>query len=176
MSDPESMLSKPEVQELLRMKLHVDQDALQIRADLIADADRTWTFKASDGRKIKLRRLSYSEMIRLVWVNMPDIIKQASEIPLELDEESGQVQVREDRALTLEEQAQNFEAGCLALGAANVSGVTADQIAHLENAKQFVDEAFPFLMEKSGWSSRAVEKLTFFRRFTRRVSVWLHAL
>jgi hypothetical protein len=106
-------------------------------------------------------------MITLVWVNMPDAIKQASELPVELDEESGEVHPREERPLTLEEQAQNFDVACLALGAANMNGLTADQIAHLSNAKQFVDEALPFLMDKSGWSAGAVEKLSFFRRLTR---------
>lgn len=142
--------------ELQKKLRGVERDLVQVKIDLLEEADRILPFQASDGTQIHLRKLSWGEATRIIFAKMPESLGPDDQ-PLEI---------------TIQTQLRSYDAACEALSVASIQGLTPEQVARAGKAnggKTFVDEAIHYLMAKSYLLPEKVDDLQFFRRFRRRL-------
>jgi hypothetical protein len=140
---------------LVNAKKGADRDMLQVKIDLLEEADKILPFQASDGTQIHLRKLSWGEATRIIFAKMPETLNE-----------------NEPLKITIQTQLRSYEAACEALSVASIQALTPEQVGRAGKAnggKDFVDEAVRFLMEQSYLTPKKVEDLQFFRRIRRRL-------
>lgn len=159
MTEP-SMLDNPEVQKIIHLSQKEEKAISRSRQTLLEEAYRHWKFRSTEGIELTLRKLTWPEAVRIIFAKMPEQLSDAMQ--------------SEHLAITIEDQLKSHEVACEALAAANLEGLTAAEIARVGRklgGKAFVDEANLNLMEESGLTPKAVERLDFFRKLKRRVRV-----